>query len=161
LSATVEITPLPLASAQTNYLVPTLQRGNEITSFPRSIVGTQFPGALHTQNTADNSTPFSTSLNTEASDIWIPTQERGNQTSTQERWNQKSLPASSQYRLHDAVFAHSPARFSFTEYDGLSDDSSAPADIDTYLSDSLSVRFDKSLAHAIDNVFAAARHKKD
>jgi hypothetical protein len=112
----------------------------------------QFTIALHPLDTEGNSNLFSTSYNTKESNNWVPTLERGN-------W--RSLPASSQDRLHDAVFAHSAVRFSFNEYDGLPDDSSAPADIETHLSDCLSVRYDKFFTHAIDNVFAAPRHRKD
>jgi len=63
--------------------------------------------------------------------------------------------------LHDAVFARSLARFSLTEYDGQPDDSPAPADIETFLNDCLPAKSDKSPAYAIDNVFAALRHKKE
>jgi hypothetical protein len=78
-----------------------------------------------------------------------------------ERGNQVSRLATSQDRLHDAVFARSLARFSLTEEDGQPDDSSAPADIETFLNDSLPAKSDKSFAHAIDTLLAASRHKKD
>jgi hypothetical protein len=68
---------------------------------------------------------------------------------------------SGQDRLHDAVFARSIARFSLTEEDGLPDDSSAPADIETFFKDCLPLKSGKSFAHAIDALLTAPRHKKD
>ncbi|MGD0655260.1 MAG: hypothetical protein ABSA16_13015 [Thermoguttaceae bacterium] len=146
LPAAAEIAPASAASAPAQAAL-----GN-LTLFSRSSVAVQFTIALHPLDTEGNSNLFSTSYNTKESNNWVPTLERGN-------W--RSLPASSQDRLHDAVFAHSAVRFSFNEYDGLPDDSSAPADIETHLSDCLSVRYDKFFTHAIDNVFAAPRHRKD
>jgi hypothetical protein len=68
-------------------------------------------------------------------------------------------PTSRQDSLHDAFFTHSIGQHLLTEY-SLLDDSSAPADIETLLNDCLSGKTDKSLAHAIDIVLSAARHKK-
>jgi hypothetical protein len=45
--------------------------------------------------------------------------------------------------------------------DGLPDDSSAPADIETLINDCLPGKNDKSLAHAIDTILAAARRRKE
>ena len=77
------------------------------------------------------------------------------------RGNQISSPASGQDRLHDAVFARSIGQYWLTEEDGLPDDSSVPADIETFLNDYLSVKSGKSFAHAIDNLFAAPRPNKE
>jgi hypothetical protein len=127
---------------------------------PISCAAVQFPGVLHPRDIAEKTILFSASLDAGASDQWVPTPERGNQTSIVERGNQTSRLAPSQDRLHDAVFARS-ARFSLTEEDGQPADSSAPADIETYLNDCLPAKFGKSPAHAIDNVFAALRRKNE
>jgi hypothetical protein len=147
----------------------------DFASVPLSSAAAQFPGALHPRDIAGNTILFSTSLNAGASGQWVPTPERWNQISMPERGNQISTvepenridnaphnPAAPlQDRLHDAVFARSVARFSLTEEDGQPDDSSAPADIETFLNDCLPAKSDKSPAYAIDNVFAALRHKKE
>ena len=133
----------------------------DFTSVPRSSVAGQFLDVLLSQNMAVSSNPFGSSLNAGASDQWVPTPERGNRISTPELGNRMSRPAPTQDRLHDAVFARSLARFSLTEEDGLPDDSSAPADIETFLNDCLPMKSDKSFAQAIDALLAAPRHKKE
>jgi hypothetical protein len=115
-----------------------------------SSVQTQFPGVLHLRDIAGNAILFGASLDAGVSDQWVPMPERGNQI---------SRLAPSQDRLHDAVFARS-ARFSLSEEDGQPADSSAPADIETYLNECLPTNSGKSPVRAIDNVFAALRHKK-
>jgi hypothetical protein len=69
-------------------------------------------------------------------------------------------PTSRQDSLHDAFFTHSIVQHLLTE-DGLPDDSSAPADIETLINDCLPGKTDKSLAHAIDAILSAARRKKE
>jgi len=76
------------------------------------------------------------------------------------RGNQTSRSALIQDSLHDAVFARSIAP-SATGEDDLPDDSSAPADIETFFNDCLPLKSGMSLAHAVDAVMAAARRKKD
>jgi hypothetical protein len=130
----------------------TMPAQSPFTSFPRSSVAVQFPGVLHPQDMVGNSNLFNSSRDAGASDQWIPMLGHGNRT---------SRPASSQDSLHDAVFERSIARFSLTEEDGLPDDSSAPADIETFFKDCLPLKSGKSFAHAIDALLAAPRHKKD
>jgi hypothetical protein len=69
-------------------------------------------------------------------------------------------PTSRQDSLHDAFFTHSIVQHLLTE-DSLPDDSSAPADIETLINDCLPGKNDKSLAHAIDTILAAARRRKE
>ncbi|MGA2797512.1 MAG: rhamnogalacturonan lyase [Thermoguttaceae bacterium] len=147
----------------------------DLASLPLSSVAVQFPGVLHPRDIAGNAILFSASLNAVASDQWVPAPERWNQITLPERVNQISTaepenridnaphnPAAPlQDRLHDAVFARSLARLSLAEEDGQPGDSSAPADIETFLNDCLPAKSDKSPAYAIDNVFAALRHKKE
>jgi hypothetical protein len=87
-------------------------------SLPRFSVAAQFTGVLHPQDIAGNSNSFSTSRDAGAPVNLVPAMERGNQILTPEHGNRTSRPASSQDRLHDAVFAHPIAGFSLTEDDG-------------------------------------------
>lgn len=133
-------------------------------SLPRSNVAGQFPGVLHPQDIVGNTILFSASFNTGVSDQMVPPLECGNQISALRQGNQIFMlgqgsrmlhPTPSKDRSHDAVFARSIARFWLMEVENLPDDSSAPADIETFFNDCLPLKSGKSFAHAIDAVLAA------
>jgi hypothetical protein len=167
--AVLDSASIPLCSVQTPFSLAPLPASPavpDLASVPLSSPAIQFPGVLHPREIAGNTILFSASLNAAAPERWVPAPERWNQISTFEPENRidnapRNPAAPLQDRLHDAVFARSLARFSLTEEDGQPDDSSAPADIEDFLNDCLPAKSDKSPAYAIDNVFAALRHKKE